>query len=144
MKRNRIQLDPVAADAGASAASSAALAPLTDPARFLNRDFEWLEFNRRVLDMSGDAGVPLLERVRFLCIFSSNLDEFFMKRVGSLRHQIEEGLTGPVVEALTPAQQFAGIRERVMIMAKAQANMLKTDLYRPTVIIQITTSSSKF
>ena len=129
MKRNRIQRDPVAADAGASAASSAALAPLTDPARFLNRDFEWLEFNRRVLDMSGDAGVPLLERVRFLCIFSSNLDEFFMKRVGSLRHQIEAGLTGPVVEALTPAQQFAGIRERVMIMAKAQANMLKTDLY---------------
>ena len=129
MKRNRIQLDPVAADAGASAASSAALTPLTDPARFLNRDFEWLEFNRRVLDMSGDAGVPLLERVRFLCIFSSNLDEFFMKRVGSLRHQIEAGLTGPVVEALTPAQQFAGIRERVMIMAKAQANMLKTDLY---------------
>ena len=129
MKRNRIQLDPVAADAGASAASSAALAPLTDPARFLNRDFEWLEFNRRVLDMSGDAGVPLLERVRFLCIFSSNLDEFFMKRVGSLRHQIEAGLTGPVVEALTPAQQFAGIRERVMIMAKAQANILKTDLY---------------
>lgn len=129
MKRNRIQRDPVAADAGANAASSAALAPLTDPARFLNRDFEWLEFNRRVLDMSGDAGVPLLERVRFLCIFSSNLDEFFMKRVGSLRHQIEAGLTGPVVEALTPAQQFAGIRERVMIMAKAQANMLKTDLY---------------
>ena len=129
MKRNRIQRDPVAADAGASAASSAAIAPLTDPARFLNRDFEWLEFNRRVLDMSGDAGVPLLERVRFLCIFSSNLDEFFMKRVGSLRHQIEAGLTGPVVEALTPAQQFAGIRERVMIMAKAQANMLKTDLY---------------
>ena len=129
MKRNRIQRDPVAADAGASAASSAALAPLTDPARFLNRDFEWLEFNRRVLDMPGDAGVPLLERVRFLCIFSSNLDEFFMKRVGSLRHQIEAGLTGPVVEALTPAQQFAGIRERVMIMAKAQANMLKTDLY---------------
>ena len=129
MKRNRIQLDPVAADAGASAASSAALAPLTDPARFLNRDFEWLEFNRRVLDMSGDAGVPLLERVRFLCIFSSNLDEFFMKRVGSLRHQIEAGLTGPVVEALTPAQQFAGIRERVLLMAKAQATMLKTDLY---------------
>ena len=129
MKRNRIQLDPVAADAGASAASSAALAPLTDPARFLNRDFEWLEFNRRVLDMSGDAGVPLLERVRFLSIFSSNLDEFFMKRVGSLRHQIEEGLPGPVVEALTPAQQFAGIRERVMMMAKAQANMLKMDLY---------------
>ncbi len=129
MKRNRIQRDPVAADAGSATTNSTALTPLTDPARFLNRDFEWLEFNRRVLDMSGDAGVPLLERVRFLSIFSSNLDEFFMKRVGSLRHQIEEGLTGPVVEALTPAQQFAGIRERVMMMAKAQANMLKMDLY---------------
>ncbi len=129
MKRNRIQRDPVAADAGSATTNSATLTPLTDPARFLNRDFEWLEFNRRVLEMSGDAGVPLLERVRFLSIFSSNLDEFFMKRVGSLRHQIEEGLTGPVVEALTPAQQFAGIRERVMIMAKAQANMLKMDLY---------------
>jgi polyphosphate kinase len=129
LKRNRIQRDPVAADAGSATTNSATLTPLTDPARFLNRDFEWLEFNRRVLEMSGDAGVPLLERVRFLSIFSSNLDEFFMKRVGSLRHQIEEGLTGPVVEALTPAQQFAGIRERVMIMAKAQANMLKMDLY---------------
>ena len=129
MKRNRIQRDPVAADAGSATTNSTTLTPLTDPARFLNRDFEWLEFNRRVLDMSGDAGVPLLERVRFLSIFSSNLDEFFMKRVGSLRHQIEEGLTGPVVEALTPAQQFAGIRERVMMMAKAQANMLKMDLY---------------
>lgn len=129
MKRNRIQRDPVAADAGSPTTNSTTLTPLTDPARFLNRDFEWLEFNRRVLDMSGDAGVPLLERVRFLSIFSSNLDEFFMKRVGSLRHQIEEGLTGPVVEALTPAQQFAGIRERVMMMAKSQANMLKMDLY---------------
>ena len=129
MKRNRIQRDPIAADAGSATTNSATLTPLTDPARFLNRDFEWLEFNRRVLEMSGDAGVPLLERVRFLSIFSSNLDEFFMKRVGSLRHQIEEGLTGPVVEALTPAQQFAGIRERVMMMAKAQANMLKIDLY---------------
>ncbi|MSR33667.1 MAG: polyphosphate kinase 1 [Phycisphaerales bacterium] len=129
MKRNRIQRDPVSADAGSTTTSGTAMTPLTNPARFLNRDFEWLEFNRRVLDMSGDAGVPLLERIRFLCIFSSNLDEFFMKRVGSLRHQIEAGLAGPVVEALTPAQQFAGIRERVMIMANTQANMLKTDLY---------------
>ncbi len=129
MKRNRIQRDPMAVDAGSALINSTEPVSLTDPARFLNRDFEWLEFNRRVLDMSGDTGVPLLERIRFLSIFSSNLDEFFMKRVGSLRHQIEAGMTGPVVEALTPAQQFAGIRERVMIMAKAQANMLKMDLY---------------
>ncbi|MCE9619384.1 MAG: polyphosphate kinase 1 [Planctomycetes bacterium] len=128
MKRERIHLDPIATDA--STGSEAAPAPLTDPARFLNRDFEWLEFNRRVLDVAGDAGVPLLERVRFLSIFSNNLDEFFMKRVGSLRNQIEEGRAGPVVEALTPTQQFAGIRDRVQAMGKAQAGLLKNELSR--------------
>ena len=125
LKRTRIQLDPAA---DASALSSSAFTALTDPARFLNRDFEWLEFNRRVLDMANDSGTPLLERIRFLSIFSSNLDEFFMKRVGSLRDQIEQGRVGPVVESLTPAQQFAGIRERVVAMAKSQANTLKNEL----------------
>ena len=52
---------------------------------FINRDLSWLTFNERVLAQSEDAGVPLLERVKFLAIFSSNLDEFFMKRVGLLK-----------------------------------------------------------
>ena len=128
LKRTRMQLDPAVDASAAPSSTFTALTALTDPARFLNRDFEWLEFNRRVLDMANDSGTPLLERIRFLSIFSSNLDEFFMKRVGSLRDQIEQGRAGPVVESLTPAQQFAGIRERVVAMAKSQANTLKNEL----------------
>jgi polyphosphate kinase len=115
-----------------SAADPAAVAPaaLTDPARFLNRDFEWLEFNRRVLEVAADAGVPLLERVRFLSIFSNNLDEFFMKRVGALRTQIEEARPSPVVESLTPVQQLAGIRERVIDLGRIEADLLKNELQK--------------
>ncbi|MFM8641742.1 MAG: hypothetical protein ACKOEP_02770, partial [Phycisphaerales bacterium] len=51
-----------------------------DPARFLNRDIEWIEFNARVLDVAADPRTRLLERMRFLSIYSANLDEFFMKR----------------------------------------------------------------
>ncbi len=60
-----------------------------DPSRFLNRDLQWLEFNHRVLAQATDPRNPLLERVRFLAIFGSNLDEFFMKRVGGIRRQID-------------------------------------------------------
>ena len=80
MSRHRPHREPAATDASATAPSTGG-----DPSRFLNRDLEWLEFNRRVLDMAADDSVPLLERVRFLSIFSNNLDEFFMKRVGTLR-----------------------------------------------------------
>ena len=93
----------------------------TDPARFLNRDIEWLEFNARVLDIAADARTPLLERLRFLSIYSANLDEFFMKRVGVLKRQIEAGISGPVPEALTPAQQLDGIRARVATLGHRQA-----------------------
>lgn len=92
-----------------------------DPARFLNRDIEWLEFNARVLDIASDARTPLLERLRFLAIYSANLDEFFMKRVGVLKRQIEAGVSGPVVEALTPQQQLDGIRARVATLGHRQA-----------------------
>ncbi|MFZ9881338.1 MAG: polyphosphate kinase 1 [Phycisphaerales bacterium] len=85
-----------------------------DPARFLNRDIQWLEFNRRVLAQALDPRNPLLERVRFLAIFGSNLDEFFMKRVGGLRRQIDAGVGSPPWEPLTPAEQMVLIRERVL------------------------------
>ena len=94
---------------------------VNDPARFLNRDIEWLEFNARVLDIAADARTPLLERLRFLSIYSANLDEFFMKRVGVLKRQIEAGVSGPVPEALTPVQQLDGIRARVATLAHRQA-----------------------
>jgi polyphosphate kinase len=123
MNRRGISREPAATDASAAGTGTGG-----DPSRFLNRDLEWLEFNRRVLDMTADDSVPLLERMRFLSIFSNNLDEFFMKRVGSLREHIEEGTSNPVPESLTPAQQLQAVRERVQAMGTAQADILRNSL----------------
>ena len=79
---------------------------LDDPALYLNRELTWLEFNRRVLDMAADDDTPLLERVKFLAIVSTNLDEFFMKRVGGLKQQIAAGIRTPSVDGRTPMEQL--------------------------------------
>jgi len=100
-----------------------------DPARFLNRDLQWLEFNRRVLAQALDPRNPLLERVRFLAIFGSNLDEFFMKRVGGLRRQIDAGVGSPPWEPLSPAEQLILIRERVL-----EQTALATRAFRETLV----------
>ncbi|MDX2131908.1 MAG: polyphosphate kinase 1 [Planctomycetota bacterium] len=84
-----------------------------EQARFFNRDLSWLEFNRRVLAQAGDETLPLLERLRFLSIFTSNLDEFFMKRVGLLKRQVHAGVSAPGPDGLTPRQQLNGCREFV-------------------------------
>jgi polyphosphate kinase len=75
--------------------------------QFLNRELSWLEFNHRVLEEALDESVPLLERVKFLAIFSSNLDEFFMVRVARLKWRLAtgDGESGP--DGLTPAQTLA-------------------------------------
>ena len=92
------------------------------PEEFLNRDTSWLEFNRRVLHEAIDERTPLLERVRFLSIFSSNLDEYFMKRVGGLNRQILRGWNQPSADGLTPQQTLAAIRAAVLPLLKAQAD----------------------
>ena len=80
---------------------------------YLNRETSWLEFNRRVLEEAQDSRNPLLERLRFYCIFRSNLDEFFMVRVASLQHLIEEGDNKPDPSGLTPSEQLEAIFSRV-------------------------------
>ena len=84
-----------------------------DPAHFLNRELSWLEFNRRVLSEACDPTVPLLERVKFFSIFSSNLDEFFEVRVAGIQQQIESDLVGQSVDGLTATERFQAIQKRV-------------------------------
>ncbi|CAG0953508.1 polyphosphate kinase [Phycisphaerales bacterium] len=92
-------------------------------ARFFNRDLSWLEFNRRVLAQAGDAALPLLERVRFLGIFTSNLDEFFMKRVGLVKRQVHAGLDEVGPDGLTPRLQLHAIREFVGRLQREHADL---------------------
>ena len=100
----------------------AGMAPAEAESReFLNRDLSWLEFNRRVLHEAVDDRTPLLERVRFLGIFTSNLDEFFMKRVGGLKRQLLAGVTFPGSETLPPAEALAQIRAAVLPMLRQEA-----------------------
>lgn len=84
-----------------------------DPTHFLNRDVSWLQFNRRVLHEAADKRNPLLERLRFLIIFSSNLDEFVMKRVGYLKHQISSGFSHKSVDGQTAEEQLVSIRKHI-------------------------------
>jgi polyphosphate kinase len=84
-----------------------------DPTHFLNRDLSWLHFNRRVLQEASDVRNPLLERLRFLIIFSSNLDEFIMKRVGYLKHQIISGYNHRSVDGQSAEEQLANIRKHI-------------------------------
>lgn len=84
-----------------------------DPHHFINRDLSWLQFNRRVLAEAADGRNPLLERVRFLIIFSSNLDEFVMKRVGYLKHLLISGFSHRSVDGLSPTEQLAAIRKHI-------------------------------
>ena len=95
-----------------------------DPSYLLNRELSWLEFNRRVLDESLDESTPLLERLKFLSIFSTNLDEFFMIRVSGLKEQVAEGVRGTSRDGMTAMEQLVAIRERLLPMLDAQMRCL--------------------
>ena len=85
----------------------------SDPSCYINRELSWVEFNQRVLDEGANAEVPLLERLKFLAIVSSNLDEFFMVRVGGLTQQIAADVRKRDPAGLTPRQQLRAILSRV-------------------------------
>lgn len=108
--------------------------PAIDPAspdagpRFFNRDLSWLEFNSRVLAQAEDPNLKLLDRVKFLAIFSSNLDEFFMKRVAFIRWQIRGGSEVRSSDGRTPRQQLAAIRAVVHNLQDRQARAWLHDI----------------
>jgi polyphosphate kinase len=87
---------------------------LVDPSLYLNRELSWLDFNDRVLQLAEDERVPLLERVKFCAIYTTNLDEYYMVRVAGLRDQIDAGVENPSQDGLIPSETIALIRERVL------------------------------
>src|SRR5438045_9116047 len=94
---------------------------LDDPSLYINRELSWLEFNRRVLEEAQDEGVPLLERLKFLAIFSSNLDEFFMVRVGGLQQKVQAGIArGSGADRMPPREQLERISQVVRQLVTEQ------------------------
>ncbi|MCF3944406.1 RNA degradosome polyphosphate kinase [Oceanobacillus alkalisoli] len=99
---------------------------LDQPAYFNNRELSWLSFNKRVLDEAFDVNNPLIERLRFIAIFSSNLDEFFMVRVAGLKDQVRAGFNKPENKAgLTPKEQLKQIGEYNKTLVSSQYKIFK-------------------
>jgi polyphosphate kinase len=101
---------------------------LSDPELYFNRELSWLQFNARVLELAQDPEVPLLERLKFLAISSSNLDEFFMVRVAGLHDQVEAGIAKPLQDGRTPSDTLEAIRRVVREHVGRQSRCLEHDL----------------
>jgi polyphosphate kinase len=108
---------------------------LTDPQYYLSRELTWLEFNARVLHEAMDERTPLLERLKFLGIFSSNLDEFFMVRIAAIKQQIEAKVTQLTPDGRTPSEQLAVASDRVQQLITRQHQHFETVL-RPAMLQQ--------
>src|SRR6516165_10308511 len=112
------------------AATPATIADELPEDRYLNRELSWLDFNARVLALAADNSLPLLERAKFLAIFSSNLDEFYMVRVAGLKRRDEMGLSVRSADGLTPREQLARIGEQTQRIATRHARVF-LDSVRP-------------
>ncbi len=95
-----------------------------EPEHYFNRELSWLEFNRRVFEESQDRQHPLLERVKFVAIFGSNLDEFFMTRVAGIKQQIQAGVTKRTHDGMTSIEELSAIRKQLRPMLKEIRNYL--------------------
>ncbi|MGH9165150.1 MAG: RNA degradosome polyphosphate kinase, partial [Acidimicrobiales bacterium] len=91
---------------------------------YLNRELSFLDFQERVLAVAEDTSLPLLERVKFIAIFASNIDEFFQVRVAGLKDQVAAGLAATTVDGLTPVEQLEAIRSRLTGLIERQSRAL--------------------
>ncbi|HTZ08477.1 MAG TPA: RNA degradosome polyphosphate kinase, partial [Acidimicrobiales bacterium] len=98
------------------------------PERFSNRELSWLEFGARLLDLAEDASIPLLERVKFLAIFSEGLDEFFQVRVAGLKDQVDAGLRTRSADGLRPSEALRAIGGRVGELVARQSRIFVDDV----------------
>ncbi len=119
-------MSTIAADA-ASEAPRVDLVPLS-PDLYINRELSWLEFNRRVLEEAAESATPLLERLKFVAIFTSNIDEFFMIRVAGVKRKIAAGIFEPGVDGRTPRQAHAAIQDTSQQLFSDQARLLTEHL----------------
>lgn len=120
------EVESLAADTDDVAGRAAQARPSPDPLpenRFLNRELSWLDFNSRVLDLAADTSMPLLERAKFLAIFASNLDEFYMVRVAGLKRRDEMQLSVRSADGLSPREQLRLVGERTQQLATAHAEV---------------------
>ena len=98
------------------------------PEYFVNRELSWLKFDERVLSEARDKSLPLFERLKFLSITSSNLDEFYMVRVASLKDQVHAGYEKPDLAGLTPKEQLKQISEKTHDLVKVQYSTLRRSI----------------
>ena len=101
---------------------------LTAPQLYINRELSWLEFNRRVLEEAQDPEVPLLERLKFLAIFASNLDEFFAVRVAGLKDLVATDLINAGPDGMTPKEQLKAISLKVKALVATQYQCLNEEV----------------
>jgi polyphosphate kinase len=122
-------IDDPSPSAGAMAGPEpGATAPPDAATLFINRELSWLDFNHRVLQEAHDESNPLVERLKFIAIFDNNLDEFFMKRVGGLKHQLASNVRELPPDSRTPRQQLAEINAVVRPMLAEQRRLLNDEL----------------
>src|ERR1700690_4574309 len=105
-----------------------ARATIPDSQRFFNRHLSWMQFNQRVLEEARDPANPLLERVKFLGITASNLDEFVEVRVAGLLQQVEHGMREPGPDGRTPDVVLAGLTEKIHSFVRSQYNCWRDEL----------------